>query len=162
MLGLPGSVLAIVTSAVIHSGEQNTSFDAVEANNTLHLAYAAFCNESALAAWDCQWCQGPGAYTEPMQLQTYLKDAKVGVSALAMQLHSTSDLANATERLPFAVVPIQQRPAVPARARPRCSVLGPALYADVLRVAAALPAFSVYRPGPKGTSRWIEHGSGWW
>ena len=56
----------------------SSPFDAADTNRTLHLAYAAFCNASAVAAWDCQWCVGPGAYAEPLEMSAYLKDDKAG------------------------------------------------------------------------------------
>ena len=63
-------MISSVLGSVVHHGTHwNASFDVIEANATLHLAYAAFCNESALMAWDCQWCSGPGTYAEPMQVQ---------------------------------------------------------------------------------------------
>ena len=55
-----------------------SQFDAADTNRTLHLAYAAFCNASAVAAWDCQWCAGPGAYAEPLEMSAHLKDDKAG------------------------------------------------------------------------------------
>ena len=54
------------------------SFDIDDANRTLHLAWTAFCNESAVAAWNCQWCSGPSTYDAPLEMVTYLKDPKAG------------------------------------------------------------------------------------
>ena len=53
-------------------------FDVEDANRTLHLAYAAFCNETAIAAWNCQWCNGTNTFAEPLEMTSYLKDKKAG------------------------------------------------------------------------------------
>jgi len=52
-------------------------FDAGEANATLHLAWSAYCNETALRAWDCEWCTGPFA-VKNVSLVRFLQDKEAG------------------------------------------------------------------------------------
>jgi len=50
-------------------------FDVTSANQTLHLAYASFCNETALKEWDCHFC---GGNTPRVVLLKYLKNKLAG------------------------------------------------------------------------------------
>ena len=49
-------------------------FDVKDANNTLHLAWASYCNETALRDWSCEWCQDE----IETEITAYLKDTKAG------------------------------------------------------------------------------------
>ena len=49
------------------------SFDVQDANRTLHFAWSAYCNETALRAWNCQWCTDT-----PLSIEAYLKNKKAG------------------------------------------------------------------------------------
>ena len=48
-------------------------FDVHDANRTLHYAWSAYCNETALRAWNCQWC-----IDSALSIEAYLKDTKEG------------------------------------------------------------------------------------
>lgn len=50
------------------------AFEVKDANQTLHLAWASYCNETALRSWTCQWCE-PQSKTE---ITAFLKDTKEG------------------------------------------------------------------------------------
>jgi len=58
-------------------GAVDVDFDVVEANKTLHLAWSAYCNETALQAWDCEWCTGPNSIPN-VNLVKYLKNKEAG------------------------------------------------------------------------------------
>ena len=75
LLSVAVHALAVSSS---HVTPTPASFDIDDANRTLHLAWTAFCNESAVAAWNCQWCSGPSTYDAPLEMVTYLKDPKAG------------------------------------------------------------------------------------
>jgi len=57
-------------------GISTPRFDVSAANKTLHLAWASFCNETALKAWNCEWC-GTNAY-QGIALTAFLKDPLTG------------------------------------------------------------------------------------
>lgn len=59
------------------SGHPGVSFDVGDANRTLHLAWSAYCNESALRAWNCEWCNTPFS-AHHVSIQRYLKNKKAG------------------------------------------------------------------------------------
>ena len=69
--------LAALGVSSSHVAPTPPTFDVEDANRTLHLAWTAFCNESAVTAWNCQWCSGPNTYP-PLEVVTYLKDHKAG------------------------------------------------------------------------------------
>ena len=71
--------LAPVIAVLFVLGAQGNlvDFDVHDANRTLHLAWSAYCNESALRAWDCAWCTGPFA-AQHVSIFGYLKDKKAG------------------------------------------------------------------------------------
>ena len=54
------------------------SFDVLNANRVLHLAWSAYCNKTALAAWNCQWCTGPQTFPQKMELVDYVNSTKAG------------------------------------------------------------------------------------
>lgn len=56
-------------------GVKDANFNVKDANQTLHYAWASFCNETALRSWTCEWCQDE---TRTTQIQAYLKDTKAG------------------------------------------------------------------------------------
>ena len=82
-------------------------------NKTLHLAWSAFCNESALQAWDCQWCTGAFAHPR-VQLTQYLKDVKAGTQGyvavigsekkIVVAYRGSKNLANTVEDAEFWMV----------------------------------------------------------
>jgi hypothetical protein len=86
-------------------------FDIEDANRTLHLAYAAFCNESAIVAWNCQWCTGTNTYEEPLEMAAYLKDTKTGTQGyvgidhprhrVVVSYRGSKNLANGIEDADF-------------------------------------------------------------
>jgi hypothetical protein len=82
-------------------------------NKTLHLVWSAFCNESALQAWDCQWCTGAFAHPR-VQLTQYLKDVKAGTQGyvavigsekkIVVAYRGSKNLANTVEDAEFWMV----------------------------------------------------------
>ena len=48
----PSVILVICFLQVLTASAD--AFDAADANVTLHLAWTAYCNESAIRAWNCQ------------------------------------------------------------------------------------------------------------
>jgi triacylglycerol lipase len=103
--------LSTTLACLVVAASSNAPFDVSDANRTLHLAYTAFCNESAVAAWNCQWCTGPNTYAEPVELVKYLKDTKAGTqgyvgidrarSRVVVAYRGSKNLANDIEDAKF-------------------------------------------------------------
>eukprot|EP00928_Gymnodinium_smaydae_P051339 TRINITY_DN34882_c0_g1_i1.p1 TRINITY_DN34882_c0_g1~~TRINITY_DN34882_c0_g1_i1.p1 ORF type:complete len:350 (-),score=11.35 TRINITY_DN34882_c0_g1_i1:57-1052(-) len=49
-------------------------FNVEDARDTLHFAWAAYCNKSALEAWNCQWCN----QSKPAKLIRYIRGVSMG------------------------------------------------------------------------------------
>ena len=60
----------LILQSAVHGG---VPFDVHDANRTLHFAWSAYCNETALRAWNCQWCTDAA-----LSIEAYLKDTKAG------------------------------------------------------------------------------------
>ena len=81
-------------------------FDVHDANRTLHYAWSAYCNETALRAWNCQWC-----IDSALSIEAYLKDTKegtqgyVGIDAdrkrIVVAYRGSKNLANTIEDAKF-------------------------------------------------------------
>ena len=48
------SAILVCFFQVLAAASSADAFDAADANVTLHLAWTAYCNESAIRAWNCQ------------------------------------------------------------------------------------------------------------
>jgi len=67
-----------------------SSFDQATATEALHLSYAAFCNETALSGWDCQWCNT----TQGTKLIQFVHNTDFGTRGyVALSPRSTSQSA---------------------------------------------------------------------
>ena len=104
------SFTIFVLSAARAIEEQNATFDVIAANATLHLAWAAYCNETALRAWSCEWCRSPAA-PQGVRVSAFLKDAHAGTQGyvafdanrtrIIVAYRGSHDLANTLQDMEF-------------------------------------------------------------
>jgi len=68
-------LLSILFGALLYTA--GAEFNTTAANRTLHLAWSAYCNETSLQDWNCEWCSLPYA-AKNVSLVQYLKDVNAG------------------------------------------------------------------------------------
>ncbi|KAL1507013.1 hypothetical protein AB1Y20_007880 [Prymnesium parvum] len=105
--------MAVAVAGVICAMHAALAFDAIHANQVLHLAYSAFCNRSAITSWNCQWCTGPAAFAG-VEFHAFVSDTRAGTqgyvaiqraaSRVIVSFRGSKNFENALEDAEFLLV----------------------------------------------------------